>query len=111
VRILLVDLESDLARRAIPGAPPAPRPRWRAATPSHLLAAEKGAALAAALRQSDNIRRERHRTAQPCAAPAPRAGHPPLCSANNGFDVVHANEAHALTAAWLAGAHRRATVW
>lgn len=27
-----------------------------------------------------------------------------------GFDVVHANEAHALTAAWLAGAHRRATL-
>jgi len=27
-----------------------------------------------------------------------------------GFDVVHANEAHALTAAWLAGAHRRAPV-
>jgi L-malate glycosyltransferase len=25
-----------------------------------------------------------------------------------GFDIVHANEAHALTAAWLAGAHRRA---
>ena len=28
---------------------------------------------------------------------------------NHGsFDVVHANEAHAVTAAWLAGAHRRA---
>ena len=26
------------------------------------------------------------------------------------FDVVHANEAHALTAAWLAGAHRQAPV-
>jgi L-malate glycosyltransferase len=26
------------------------------------------------------------------------------------FDVVHANEAHAVTAAWLAGAHRRAAV-
>ena len=26
------------------------------------------------------------------------------------FDVVHANEAHALTAAWLAGAHRRTPV-
>jgi glycosyltransferase involved in cell wall biosynthesis len=26
------------------------------------------------------------------------------------FDVVHANEAHALTAAWLAGAHRLASV-
>ena len=24
------------------------------------------------------------------------------------FDIIHANEAHALTAAWLAGAHRRA---
>jgi glycosyltransferase involved in cell wall biosynthesis len=27
---------------------------------------------------------------------------------NGSFDVVHANEAHAVTAAWLAGAHRRA---
>jgi len=26
------------------------------------------------------------------------------------FDVIHANEAHALTAAWLAGAHRQAPV-
>jgi glycosyltransferase involved in cell wall biosynthesis len=26
------------------------------------------------------------------------------------FDVLHANEAHALTAAWLAGAHRKMTV-
>jgi glycosyltransferase involved in cell wall biosynthesis len=27
---------------------------------------------------------------------------------HGAFDVVHANEAHAVTAAWLAGAHRRA---
>ncbi|MEQ1472827.1 MAG: glycosyltransferase family 4 protein [Candidatus Acidiferrum sp.] len=27
---------------------------------------------------------------------------------NRAFDVVHANEAHAVTAAWLAGAHREA---
>jgi glycosyltransferase involved in cell wall biosynthesis len=27
---------------------------------------------------------------------------------HRSFDVVHANEAHAVTAAWLAGAHRRA---
>ncbi len=27
-----------------------------------------------------------------------------------GFDIVHANEPHALTAAWLAGAHRRAAL-
>ncbi|MDQ1404434.1 MAG: hypothetical protein QOG55_63 [Acidobacteriaceae bacterium] len=27
---------------------------------------------------------------------------------SGSFDVVHANEAHAVTAAWLAGAHRRA---
>jgi glycosyltransferase involved in cell wall biosynthesis len=27
---------------------------------------------------------------------------------NRSFDVVHANEAHAVTAAWLAGAHHRA---
>jgi glycosyltransferase involved in cell wall biosynthesis len=32
---------------------------------------------------------------------------PPLLQAGK-FEIVHVNEAHALTAAWLAGAHRRA---
>jgi glycosyltransferase involved in cell wall biosynthesis len=29
---------------------------------------------------------------------------------HRAFDIVHANEAHAVSAAWLAGAHRRATL-
>jgi glycosyltransferase involved in cell wall biosynthesis len=71
----------------------------------HLLAAEDGAFAERARAENLAVTIVPHALRRARAAQAIRR-----LLREQRFDVVHANEAHALTSAWLAGAHRRAVL-
>ena len=91
-----------MARRTKSSAPDAQRPRNRGHV-AELVAAEDSA-LGRTRCSRANSRSLRLARLLP---PPRRAKNSPARSRPRRFDLVHANEAHAVSAAWLAGAHKR----